>query len=142
MFQKFTAKNLCWSFFLIKFQFWGPGTLLKKTPTQMLSCEIYKLFKSNYFEEHQWTSAFKQDLKRDSNTGAFLRTLWIIQEHLFSRAPTNSWLWNTSEGSFFNKAASVTAWRLLTSVRKRLPHSYFSVNFEKFLGKLFYRTPP
>ena len=27
-------------------------TLLKKAPTQMLSCEICKLFKNNYFEEH------------------------------------------------------------------------------------------
>ena len=32
-------------------QFWGPVTILKKTPAQVLSCEICKLFKSNYFEE-------------------------------------------------------------------------------------------
>ena len=51
-FADFTGKNLCWSFFLIKLEFWGSVTLLKKTPTQVLSCEIFKLFKKNCFEEH------------------------------------------------------------------------------------------
>ena len=62
---------------------------LKKTPTQVLSREIYKLFKNNYFEEHLWNPASKHYLKRDSNTVAFLWILWIIQEHLFSRVSTN-----------------------------------------------------
>ena len=53
---KLTAKYLCWSFFLIKLHFWAPGTLLKNTPTQVLSREIYKLFKNNYFEEHLWNA--------------------------------------------------------------------------------------
>ena len=30
----------------------GSATLLRKTPTQMLSCEICEIFKNNYFEEH------------------------------------------------------------------------------------------
>ena len=58
-FANFTGKSLCWSLFLIKLQFWGPATLLKKTPTQVLSCEICKLFKSNNFEEHLWVFASK-----------------------------------------------------------------------------------
>ena len=58
-FAIFTGKNLWRNFFLIKFEFWGPATLLKKTPTQVLSCEICKLFKNNYFEEHLMTSASK-----------------------------------------------------------------------------------
>ena len=29
-FANFTWKNLCWSLFLIKFQFWGPLTVLEK----------------------------------------------------------------------------------------------------------------
>ena len=94
-----------------------PATLLKKTPTQVLAREICKLFKNNYFEEHLWNAASKHYFKRDSNTVAFLWILWIIQEHLFSRRSTNG-------------------------VRKWLPHSYFSVNFEKFLGNRFCRTPP
>ena len=36
---------------LIKLQFWGPATLLKKTPTQVLSCENCDIFTNNYFEE-------------------------------------------------------------------------------------------
>ena len=64
-------KNL----FLIKLEFWGSATLLKKTPTQVFSCEIYKLFKNNYFKKRLWTSASKRYLKRDSNTAALL---WIL----------------------------------------------------------------
>ena len=71
-----------------------PAILLKKSPTQVLSCEICKLFKNNYFEYHLWTSTSKLYLKRDSNMGM----LWIIQEHLFCRGSTNSWNWNTSAG--------------------------------------------
>ena len=56
--HKFTGKNLCWSLFLIKLQFWEPATLLlKKTPAQVFPCEICKLFKNNYFGEYPWTSA-------------------------------------------------------------------------------------
>ena len=91
-----------------------PATLLKKTSTQVLSCEICKLFKNNYFEEHLWTSTSQLYLKRDSNIGVFLWILWIIQEHLFCRGSTNGWLWTPVRGSLFSKAASLTAWRPLT----------------------------
>ena len=77
-FANFTGKNLCWRLFLIKLQFWGSTTLLKKTPTQVLSCEICKLLKNNYFEEHLWTPASKIYLKKDSNIDVFLWILWII----------------------------------------------------------------
>ena len=69
------GKNMCLSLFLKILEFWGPTTLLKKTPTQVFSCQIYKLFKKNYFEEHLWTSASKNYLKRDSNAVAFV---WIL----------------------------------------------------------------
>ena len=39
----FTGKHLCWS---------RPATLLKKAPTQVLSCEYCKIFKNSYIEEH------------------------------------------------------------------------------------------
>ena len=39
-FTIFTGKNLCWSLFLIKLQFWGHATSLKKTLTQVSSSEI------------------------------------------------------------------------------------------------------
>ena len=42
----FTRKRLCWSLFLIELQAFRPATLLKETPTQMFSCEIYKIFKN------------------------------------------------------------------------------------------------
>ena len=50
----FTGRHMCWSLFLIKLQlqFSGSATLLKQTPTLVFSCEIYKLLKNNFFEEH------------------------------------------------------------------------------------------
>ena len=60
----------------------GSATLLRKTPRQMLSCEICEIFKNNYFEEHLWPSASKLYLKRDSNTGVFLWILWRIYKQL------------------------------------------------------------
>ena len=44
-------------------------------------------------------------------------------------------------GSFLKKVASLTAWKRLTALQ-RDSHRYFSVNFEKFLGKLICRAPP
>ena len=50
----FTGKHLCWSFFLIKSQTWRPAILLKKSPTQVLSCEYCEIFKNSFFIEHFW----------------------------------------------------------------------------------------
>ena len=73
----FTCKNLMFSDLVWKKIFCSmklnfiKETLLKKTLTPVLSCEISKLFKRNDFEEHLPTSASKFYLKRDSNTGFF-----------------------------------------------------------------------
>ena len=56
-FANFTGKHLCWSLFLIKLQTLRPATLLKAVLTQVLSCEIYKIFNKTYFEEHPRTTA-------------------------------------------------------------------------------------
>ena len=49
-FANLTEKHLCWSLFLIKMEAW-------ETPAQMFSCEISKIFKNTYFEEHLRTTA-------------------------------------------------------------------------------------
>ena len=56
--------------------------VIKKAPIQVISCEICKIFKNNYFEDHLWTATSKLYLKRHSNTGVCLWILWIIQEHI------------------------------------------------------------
>ena len=65
-------------------EFWEPATLLKQTPTQVFPCEIYKLFKNKYFEEHLWTSASKHYLERDSNSveSYFAEHLLAITSHM------------------------------------------------------------
>ena len=40
-----------------KTQAFSPAFLLKKTPIQVISCKICKIFKKNYFEEHLRTTA-------------------------------------------------------------------------------------
>ena len=47
-FTDFTGKHLCWSVFLIKLKAFRPATLLKKTPTQVLCCEICETYKNTY----------------------------------------------------------------------------------------------
>ena len=107
----------------------------------MFSCEIYKLFKNNYFEEHLWTSASKYYLKRDSNSGASSEFCKLFKNTYFLEDPQRACSDTPVRGFFFKKFASLTAWKLLT-VLERDSHGYFSVNFDKFLRKLFYRTRP
>ena len=39
-------------YLLTKWQGFRSATLLKETPTQMLSCEYCEIFKNNFFAEH------------------------------------------------------------------------------------------
>ena len=72
-FASFTGNNLCWSLFLIKLHFWYLQRYQRRLQHEVLSCET-----SNYFEEHLEMSACKLYLKRDSEIGVFLWSLWII----------------------------------------------------------------
>ena len=56
IFARFTGKDLCWSFFLIKSQTHRSATLLKRD-SQVFSCEICKIVRSTCFEEHLQTTA-------------------------------------------------------------------------------------
>ena len=49
-FANFSGKHLRCSHFLIKQRVFWPATLLKKSPTQVLSCEYFEIFKNAYFE--------------------------------------------------------------------------------------------
>ena len=108
--MKFTGKDLCWSLILIKLQFWGAATLLKKSPTQVLSCEICKLFKNNYFEDYLWMSASKRYLKRDSNTGVSREFCELFKNTYFVEDLRRAGSETTVRGSLFNKVASLTTW--------------------------------
>ena len=110
-FANFTGKHLCWRLFFMKLQFWRPVTLSKKTPTHVFSRDINEIFKNSYFDELLWITVYELYLKRDFNTGAFLRILRINKKKLYC----NGWFWNTSAG--------VSLWwscKLTTCKRKRL----------------------
>ena len=51
-YAEFTRKHPCWSFFSIKMQDEDTWNFIKKTPTQILSCEICEIFENTYFKEH------------------------------------------------------------------------------------------
>ena len=48
-FANLARKHLCWSPILTKLQPLRPATLSKKTPRQVLSCEIFEVFKNTFF---------------------------------------------------------------------------------------------
>ena len=67
-FNEVAGLHLCWSLFLVTLQTatlfkkdsnTGAGLQLyyKKTPTEVLYCEIYEIFKNTYFKEHLRTTA-------------------------------------------------------------------------------------
>ena len=58
-FTKFTGRHLCQSFFFNKVAGLRSATLLKKTLTQVFSCEFCKIFRNTFFTEHLWTTAPK-----------------------------------------------------------------------------------
>ena len=91
-------------------EFSGSATLLKKTPIQVFSCEIYKLFKSNYFVED-----FSHEKRKEQSLNAYFQTLF--KKRLKRRCfPVN--FVNYFCGSFFNKVTSQTGWRLLTVLER------------------------
>ena len=49
-------KHLCWRFVITKLQAFRPAKLLKETPTQVFSYEIWEILKNTYFEEHLLTT--------------------------------------------------------------------------------------
>ena len=112
-FTKFAANYLCWSLFLIKLQFWGPATLLKKTPTQVLSCEICKLFKNNYFEEHLWMSGSKL-------LNLFSGKFCELFKNTYFAEDLRTTVFETPvrRGSLINKPASLMAWTHLTVLER------------------------
>ena len=87
----------------------GPWNFIKKTPTQVLSWEICKLYRNNYFEEHLSMSPSKLYLKRDS-TQVFscefcelLKNTYFVEDLQMAGSETRVL------GSLFNKVASLTA---------------------------------
>ena len=51
--RRFAQENTCVGVsFLIKLQAYEACNFIKKDPTQAFSCEIFKIFKNTYFEEH------------------------------------------------------------------------------------------
>ena len=125
-FAKFTDKHLCSSLILNEVVGWKPETARSSQCTCSVKKVFLKrslVFQNQPFIDplqnrcswiihkfHRKKSVLESlfnkvavlricdFIKEDSGTGAFLWILWIIQEHLFCKASTNGWFWNTSAG--------------------------------------------
>ena len=91
---------------------------IKKTLTQMISCEIYKLFKNNYFEEHLRASASKNYLKKTRRQVLSCEFCELFKNINFPGYLQNARSETPVRGSFFNKYASLTPWRPLTMLER------------------------
>ena len=80
----FTGKHLRWSLFCIKQQAFRPATLMKQTPSQVVSCEYYEIFKNKFFIEHlQWLLLNQigvRFLPFQINNEAIPRIIYIVVE--------------------------------------------------------------
>ena len=89
--------------FLVKLQFWGAATLLKKISTQVLFCEICELFKSNYFEEHLRMSTSKSNVVFSCEFCELFKKTYFVKDLQTARSET------PVRGSVFSKIASLMA---------------------------------
>ena len=103
---------------VVKVQFWGAATLLKKISTQMLYCEICKLFKSNYFEEHLWMSTSKLYLKKESNVVFSCEFCELFKKTYFVKVLQKARSETPVRGSVFSKIASLMVWRSLAVLKR------------------------
>ena len=111
--------HLYWSLFLI--------TSLKETPTQLFSCECFKIFKNNYFEEHLRMAAF------DS------WKLWMCLKCLSSRLWQNITVlvfFFSASLEFYSQCAHVLIKPKLTADRGRGPEMFFEKGILENLAKL------
>ena len=76
------------------------------------------------------------------NVETMLIRRWNVGWDLFSRGSINGLFWKLSKEVFLEKSCKPDGVKSFNSVRKILSHRYLSVNLEKFLEKLFHRTPP
>ena len=60
---------------------WGLQLYYKGTPTHVFSCEICKIFKNTYFEEHRWMAAsdFKKMIFKEKVTAKALNAKKIME---------------------------------------------------------------
>ena len=96
----------------------GVWSFINKTLTQVLSCEIYKLFKNNYFEEHLRASASKNYLKKTRRQVLSCEFCELFKNINFPGYLQNARSETPVRGSFFNKYASLTPWRPLTMLER------------------------
>ena len=117
--QTSQEKKMCSSLFLIKVQFRGPATLLKKTLTQVLPCEIFKLlefvnFQNNYFQENLWKSASKLLLKETPKQVFSREFCELFKNTYFVQDLKTADSGTPVQRPLSNKVASLTSWTHLT----------------------------
>ena len=84
----------------------------------MLSCEIGKHFKNNYFEEHLWTSASKFSWKKTPTYVFSCEYCELFKNTYFVDDLQTADSETLVRESLFNKAANLMAWMHLTVLKR------------------------
>ena len=130
----FTGKHPCWNLFLIKLQFLQGYNHIKRTPTQVFSCEYCEIRRNTYFEKHLRTavSGNRKGLNIRSSHPVVFCEKGLLRNFLKFTGKL------LCQSLFFNKVAGL---RPATLLKKCLSQRCFPVNFAKFLRTFFYSTP-
>ena len=121
------------------------ATLLKTTPTQVLSCQICQILKNNHFEENLWPTASKF-ISKQAPTQVFscefckLFKNTYYKDHLRTTGSKTP-LW----GFLFNKVVSLMAWRPLKVLERdsgTIIFLWILCNFEESVFVEYLETTP
>ena len=102
----------------------------------MLSCEICEIFRSNYFEEHLWTTTSKLYLKRNTTQKFSCEFCELFKNNYFVEHLLTAGSETPVRECLFNKVASLTASRLL-EVLERDSRQVFLCEFCETFRKAF-----
>ena len=130
-FANFTGKNLCWSLLLIKLHFWCLQLYQRRLRHRWFPVKFAVILKNI------WECLLVDFIYKETPTQAFsfefyelFRNTYFVDDLQTTSSKTRV-RWSLLRGSLKSGGLKV-----FNSIRKRLYHRYFSVNFVIFLGKL------
>ena len=80
---------MCWRFFLITLEAFSPVNLLKKTPTQVFSCDYYEIFKDSFFYRTPVVTALVLWTITMLNSSRALKNLRSVNDFSFTNFISN-----------------------------------------------------
>ena len=136
----FARRNLCWSLFLIKLEFWEPGNFLRKTPIQVFYCEIYKLFRTTILKNICKPLLLSIILK-ETQTRVFSCEFCKLLKNSYFLEDIRMACSQTPVRGVFNKVTNLTARKILTVLERDCRTGISLWILRNFSESFFRRTP-